>query len=312
MKVTCKITGTVYSVGSLPIDVMGEHPVFSLNSHQIKSLLAPKVFLALPLDDQNLVIVARLRQSPLIEVHHWMQLDEKTILSVFNGLHILAWGEMRPTKFPHFSITDNKASNLGEYLKLLDSHRESAIATKRLAEEHPVGGIDEVRQSDVRASRLLAAVGGDKEQLSTLDPRTATFTLKSIGVPAGSDLHSYYKSLLTKDFYDVQNLPFFKFLDLVDLESLVENWEDYSLLKPLVLKSLRNKMEQLTMVGYTDTRESVEDATFYVPKPVVVSLSSENLPTIPRSAVSPLPVKSSVKFNPSIAAMLLKRKGRTK
>ena len=70
MRVTCRVTGYVFEAGSLPLDIKGEHPIFGLSLLQLTPFLSESRFIELSVQDKNLVIAARLRLSPVVELRH--------------------------------------------------------------------------------------------------------------------------------------------------------------------------------------------------------------------------------------------------
>lgn len=262
MRVTCRVTGYVFSAGTLPLDIKGEHPIFGLNAQQLYPFLREATFLDLSEEDKNLVVAARLRLSPVVELRHWVCLTERETLAVFNGLHILEWAEKHPTKVPHFSITQQKNTNVNSYLEILTKCREDFAKSYLIArnEEEEEQQEDLLKADDLRAKKLLAALGDiPTQEVNNLNRKTAAYVLASVGHTVGSPLTDWYLKLLSSPFEKLICLDGFRVEDLRYIEADVENWESFSLLKPIALASIRNKIELLAMVGLV----AVEDTEDY-------------------------------------------------
>ena len=262
MRVTCRVTGYVFNAGTLPLDIKGEHPIFGLNAQQLYPFLKEDTFLDLSDEDKNLVVAARLRLSPVVELRHWVRLTGQETLTVFNGLHILEWAEKHHTKVPHFSITQQRNVNVNSYLEILAKCREDASKAHliRRQEEEALEQEDLLKADDVRAKKILAALGDvPTSEVDNLNKKTAAYVLASVGHEAGSPLTNWYLKLLSTSFDKLVCLDGFRVEDLRYIEADVENWESFSLLKPIALASIRNKIELLAMVGLV----AVEDTEDY-------------------------------------------------
>ena len=318
MRVTCRITGYVFDAGSLPLDIKGEHPIFGLNLQQLLPFLSEAKFIDLCQQDKNLVVAARLRLSPVVELRHWVSLGERETLAVFNGLHILEWAEKRPAKVPHFSITQQKNTNVHSYLEILTKCREDSAKSYLIArqEEEAEQQEDLLKADDLRAKKILTALGDiPTSEVNNLNQKTAAYVLASIGHEAGSPLTNWYLKLLSTTFDQLCLVEGFRVEDLRYIESDLEDWESFSLLKPIALASVRNKIEMLAMIGMT-VNEDTED---YPKAPTKEERANPNSVAFREQSVLPKTVQSSEVKVKAIAplspvqqrlqALLNKRKG---
>ena len=312
MKVTCKITGYTFNAGTLPLDIKGEHPVFGLNAQQLTPLLSETKFLDLSTLDKNLVVAARLRLSPVVELRHWVSLGERETLAVFNGLHILEWAERNINKVPHFAITANKDINVNSYLEILTKLREERKRDYILADT--LGDSTETEENleasdNLRAKQLLASLGNiPSQEVNNLNKKTAAYVLASVGHPADSPLTHWYLKLLSTSFDNLVCLEGFRVEDLRYIQSDLEDWESYSLLKPIALASVKNKIELLSIVGVV----AIEDKEDY---PATVPVGDRSVPTTLPKSVSLSKVKVTVhtpQLSPvqqKLQALMAKRQG---
>ena len=317
MRVTCRVTGYVFEAGSLPLDIKGEHPIFGLSLLQLTPFLSEARFIELSVQDKNLVIAARLRLSPVVELRHWVALPERETLTVFNGLHILEWAEKRPSKVPNFAITQQKNTNINSYLEILTKCREDASKAHLIARHEAEAEEQEdwLKADDLRAKKILAALGDiPTNEVSNLNQKTAAYVLASVGHTAGSPLTNWYLKLLSTPFERLVLIDGFRPEDLRYIQADLEDWESFSLLKPLALASVRNKLDLLAMIGVEPKEEDSEDYPQKEAPPTPNSyLFKEQAPSLPKTvATASVLVKTTAPLSlaqQKLQAMREKRKG---